>query len=261
MGQAYIDVDRSNGPGRGNVYVLASVLRLSNSDPGDVMFARSTDGGQTWDDPIRINDDLSSSDYQWFGTMSVAPNGRIDAVWLDTRDAPGNSLNSSLYYAYSLDQGETWTANIRLSDEFDPHVGWPNQNKMGDYFHMVSDDAGAHLAWCGTFNGEQDVYYGRITPDVVGIEEFRQETRLSVSNHPNPFTETTTIRYVLNHSSEVDLAIYDAYGKRVQTLVKETRDAGAYKISFDAGNLAKGVYHCRLSTGRQTVTSKMILIR
>ena len=34
---------------------------------------------------------------------------------------------------------------------------------MGDYFHMVSDDSGAHLAWAGTFNGEQDVYYGRIS--------------------------------------------------------------------------------------------------
>jgi len=56
LGQAYIDVDISDGEGRGNVYVLASVKR-NNGDPCDVMFARSTDGGTTWDDPVRINTD------------------------------------------------------------------------------------------------------------------------------------------------------------------------------------------------------------
>ena len=41
-----------------------------------------------------------------------------------------------------VDGGVTWSLNERLSEAFDPHVGWPNQDKMGDYFHMVSDDAG-----------------------------------------------------------------------------------------------------------------------
>lgn len=56
LGQSYIDADRSTGPGRGNVYVLASVNR-DNGDPGDVMFARSTDGALSWDLPVRVNDD------------------------------------------------------------------------------------------------------------------------------------------------------------------------------------------------------------
>ena len=47
-GQVWIAVDRSSGPTRGNVYLLASVARNSNSDPLDVMFARSTDGGSSW---------------------------------------------------------------------------------------------------------------------------------------------------------------------------------------------------------------------
>ena len=49
-----------------------------------------------------------------------------------------------------------------LTPAFDPHVGWPQQNKMGDYFDMNSDDLGADLAYAATFNGEQDVYYIRI---------------------------------------------------------------------------------------------------
>ena len=62
----------------------------------------------------------------------------------------------------TADGGVTWSVNERLSDAFDPQLGYPNQDKMGDYFHMVSDLVGADLAYAATFNGEQDVYYLRI---------------------------------------------------------------------------------------------------
>ena len=162
-GQAWIAADNSDGPYRGNVYLLCSVWRSSTSDPLDVMFARSEDGGDNWSDPIRVNDDPGDDAYQWFGTMSVAPNGRIDVIWLDTRADPGG-YDSVLHYSYSEDAGQTWSASEPLTPAFDPHLGWPQQNKMGDYFDMVSDNAGVHLAYAATFNGEQDVYYARIQP-------------------------------------------------------------------------------------------------
>jgi hypothetical protein len=166
LGQTLIAVDTSGGSYHGNVYLLASVERNSTTDPLDVMFARSTNGGVNWSSPIKINDDPGTSAYQWFGTMSVAPNGRIDVIWLDTRDNPGTYL-SALYYSNSTDGGVTWSANERLSDYFNPHLGWPQQNKMGDYFDMVSESNGAHLSWAATFNGEQDVYYSFITDTTV----------------------------------------------------------------------------------------------
>jgi hypothetical protein len=168
-GQTSIAIDTSGGPFDGNIYLLCSVDRNSNSDPADVMFALSTNGGVSFSSPVRVNDDVGTSAWQWFGTMSVAPTGRIDAVWLDTRDNPG-SYNSALYYSYSTDAGVTWSQNEKLSDSFNPHVGWPQQDKMGDYFHMVSDSNGASLAWAATFNNEQDVYYSYIAPTIVPVE-------------------------------------------------------------------------------------------
>ena len=162
MGQAWIATDHSSGPNNGNVYLLASVSPNGSPDPMDVRFSRSTDGGDTWSSSVRVNDDPGTGDYQWFGTMSVAPNGRIDAVWLDTRDGPG-AYDSSLYYSWSEDAGATWAENMRITEDFDPHVGWPQQDKMGDYFHMVSMNDAAHLAFATTLNGEQDVYYARFT--------------------------------------------------------------------------------------------------
>jgi hypothetical protein len=132
LGQTLIGVDTSDGPYHDNVYLLCSVNRNSTSDPADVMFVRSTNGGVSWSSPIKINDDPGTSAYQWFGTMSVAPDGRIDIIWLDTRDNPGTYL-SALYYSNSKDGGITWSQNEGLSDFFNPHIGWPQQNKMGDY--------------------------------------------------------------------------------------------------------------------------------
>jgi hypothetical protein len=116
----------------------------------------------TWTAPVRVNDDPPGTDaWQWFGTLSVAPNGRIDAVWNDTRNS-GSDHISELYYSFSTDAGETWSENVALSEPFDSWVGWPNQNKLGDYYDMVSDEVGANLAYAATFNGEQDVYFMRI---------------------------------------------------------------------------------------------------
>ncbi len=164
LGQTWIAVNKTAGPNRGHVYMLASV-QPAGGDPLDVRFTRSTDGGQTWSPSIRVNDDPTNNGaYQWFGTMSVAPNGRIDAIWNDTRDDPSNQL-SRVYYSYSTDEGVTWTPNQAMTPQFNSMVGFPNQNKIGDYYDMESDLMGASLAYSATFNGEQDVYFMRITVD------------------------------------------------------------------------------------------------
>ncbi len=164
MGQVWVAINPTVGPNRGHVYMLCSV-DPSGSDPLDIKFSRSVDGGMTWSAPVRVNDDSTSNGaWQWFGTMSVAPNGRIDAVWNDTRDDPGNNL-SRVYYAYSVDEGVTWTANVPLTPQWDSTVGFPNQNKIGDYYDMESDLGGAGLAYAATFNNEEDVYFMRITVD------------------------------------------------------------------------------------------------
>ncbi|MBD3869397.1 MAG: hypothetical protein IFK94_14850, partial [Acidobacteria bacterium] len=161
LGQNWVAVDHSDGPTRGNVYMLASVAPNASADPLDVMFSSSTDGGTSWSTPKRLNTDPGTSAWQWFGTMSVAPNGRIDAVWLDTRNAIGGYF-SELYYSFSTDAGLTWSPEEAVSPAFDPHIGWPQQDKMGDYLHMVSDEFGANLAYAATLNGEQDVYFVRL---------------------------------------------------------------------------------------------------
>jgi hypothetical protein len=250
LGQANIDVDISGGIGDGNIYVLASVVPFSGPDDADVAFAKSIDGGSTWSDPIWINDEQGEGNTHWFGTMSVAPNGRIDAVWLDTRVSGGPDF-SALYYSYSLDQGDTWSANIQLSDAFDPHLGYPQQNKMGDYFDMTSDDHGAHLAWANTLNGEEDVYYSRIylsEASIVGIDE-QMELHPTIS--PNPGDGIFNIKGI---TPSTTITVLNILGEPLQQSTSSTS-----KTTINISNYPAGVYFLKCtSEGGQTYTTRII---
>ena len=163
-GQVFLAVDRSGTSTNNNIYMLASVQPTGFNSGTDVMFVRSTNGGQTFSAPHRINDDpINHNKWHWFGTLSVAPNGRIDSVWLDTRNA-ANNTDSQLFYSYSTDGGNTWSPNVAVSNSFNPFLGYPNQNKMGDYITIVSDNTGGNVAYCATFNLEEDIYYVRVAP-------------------------------------------------------------------------------------------------
>jgi hypothetical protein len=167
-GQIFLAVDRSGGATNNNIYMVASV---SSGGGTNVMFSRSTDGGATFSAAQRINDDpVNPNKWHWFGTIGVAPNGRIDSVWLDSRNA-ANNIDSQLFYSYSTDGGVTWAPNVAVSNSFNPLEGWPIQQKIGDYITIVSDNTGGDVAYSATFNfnpssgqHEQDVYFVRVSP-------------------------------------------------------------------------------------------------
>jgi hypothetical protein len=173
-GQLFLAIDHSGGPTNNNIYMLASVQPPGRSTT-DVMFVRSTDGGLTFSPPQKINDDpVNPSKWHWFGTFAVAPNGRLDAVWYDTRNA-ANNTDSQLFYSFSTDAGVTWSPNVAVSNAFNPFEGYPNQSKIGDYITIVSDETGGNVAYSATFNfnpqrnqHEEDVYYVRVFPGGQG---------------------------------------------------------------------------------------------
>jgi hypothetical protein len=166
-GQVFLAVDRSGTSTNNNIYMLASLLPDDFTARTNVMFAKSTDGGATFSAPRKINDDpVNPAKWHWFGALSVAPNGRIDVVWLDSRNA-ANNTDSQLYYSFSSNGGDTWSPNVAVSTSFDPFIGYPNQNKIGDYMTVVSDNGGANVAYPATFNQEEDIYFVHIDPSLV----------------------------------------------------------------------------------------------
>ncbi|MEO8045428.1 MAG: hypothetical protein ABI674_11040 [Spartobacteria bacterium] len=245
-GQVFLAIDRSGGSTNNNIYMVASVVPNGRSTT-DVMFVRSTDGGLTFSAPKKINDDpVNPSKWHWFGTMAVAPNGRLDAVWFDSRNA-ANNTDSQLFYSWSTDAGVTWAPNVAVSNSFNPSEGYPNQSKIGDYITIVSDNTGADVAYSATFNfnpsrnqHEEDVYYVRVAPPTSSLTLLSASSRLThgtagTFDVPMPLTGVSGVE---DRSSSTYSAVFTFSGAVTSgevTVVGGTASVGA--ISFSGNSM------------------------
>ena len=82
-----------------------------------------------------------------------------------------------------------------------------------------------------------------------------------MQNFPNPFTESTQIRFGLPERSRAKIEVYNALGQRVQTLLDAMMPAGFHNVSFDASTLESGLYLYRLQAGSFDGVKRMILIK
>ncbi len=93
------------------------------------------------------------------------------------------------------------------------------------------------------------------------IEANIPETAFLNQNYPNPFNPKTTIPFGIDKDSEVTLEIFDILGRKISTVIDQRLTAGSYNISYQAQNLASGVYFYRLTTDSKTFIQKFTLIK
>jgi hypothetical protein len=87
-----------------------------------------------------------------------------------------------------------------------------------------------------------------------------------IGPYPNPFNPRTELQFELDHASHVEFAIHDTAGRRLRTLINETRDAGDHRVQWDgrdeAGRMVSaGVYFAKLRTEEGTAVRKLVLIK
>jgi uncharacterized repeat protein (TIGR02543 family) len=107
---------------------------------------------------------------------------------------------------------------------------------------------------------------GRANSDVIVStqDEPKKDLPSSISlgqNYPNPFNPVTTINYELNDPGKVRLMVYDLTGRLVAELVNERKSAGRYSVSWDATNVASGVYFYRLEASGEVISKSLTLIK
>ncbi len=110
----------------------------------------------------------------------------------------------------------------------------------------------------------------KVEDDAQHVQNFKLE-----QNYPNPFNPSTTISFSIPTEEFVSLKVFNSLGEEVAELVNETKPAGNYSISFDAGShsgavrnlpavrqgLTSGIYFYKLSAGDFTQTKKMIYLK
>jgi len=88
-------------------------------------------------------------------------------------------------------------------------------------------------------------------------------------NFPNPFKDSTKIKYCLPVKTDVNLTVYNSVGEKVKELVNTMQEAGTYEIKLGSGDFPNGSYYYRIqavdpltnSSQPFVETKKMILLR
>jgi len=132
--------DVSNGEHHGTIYINWSDQRNGEEDT-DVFVAKSTDGGKTFSEPIRVNDDESGK-HQFFTWMTIdQTTGFLYSVFYDRRNY--SDTQTDVYLAYSFDGGNTWT-NERISEK--PFVP-SDKIFFGDYNNIAAHKGMIRPIW------------------------------------------------------------------------------------------------------------------
>ncbi len=194
---------------------------------GGTALLMTTNSGLNWvNPPAALPGTANLSGITGFGTQ-----------WVVTRQA-------TVIYL-SPDNGATWTTSYTAPAGNFRHVAKNRANNL--VYYGVRSNGG--ISKGNLLVGIEPV--SNIVPDRFELKQ----------NYPNPFNPNTTIEFSIPKNSFVKLAVYDALGREVNSLLNNELKAGEYNINFSAADLSSGTYYYKLISGELVETKKMILVK
>ena len=100
-----------------------------------------------------------------------------------------------------------------------------------------------------------------IGPVVTSINELNLNNNTKTETYPNPFANSTTIKYALTEQEKVKIDVYNALGNKITTIIEEYQNIGEHSAVFNADNYSSGMYYYTIQTGKRTKNGKMVLLR
>lgn len=181
--------------------------------------------------------------------------------------------------SYSTDGGVIWSAVKNLTTtplvgegcpQMAKNIGTDNRLHItyGTSWRTSQPSDTADLYWAAQFAGGAQVktYNYFFEEDLVGVEGGPAKTTLPAAYElaaarPNPTHGNTAIQYTLPAAGQVNLAVYNAAGQLVKTLVSGQRSAGVHSAQWDGRGVSSGVYFYRLNVGTFTKTQTVVVVR
>jgi hypothetical protein len=218
------------------------LLRISNPDVPAAIAFRHYDAA-----PLApTNPQLSSN----------PGNGLVKFTW-----TKNNEPDISLYEIWRKvhETGDIWQSIGTTTNTYfvDPDYYYaPGSGDFGLTYRVRAKDVGNNYSSYSSEVSTRGEHMGKKSVAANSQLDFNLRP-----NYPNPFNPSTTISYSIKEDGLVTLKVYDMLGNEVAELLNEQKEAGYYKLEFDASNLPSGVYIYKLQSGKFTAVNKMILMR
>ena len=228
---------------------------------------KSKDGGNTWQVTslpevgivYDIEIDLKYINYIYCGAWLYGFYFSNDAgkTWKNYNDGLPDSI--TVYKIQVKDNRIFIVANWRDSGgiymrESDSH--WHKIGINGDRVNTIL------LNEQNIYAGYNGIYKKNILADINDKRiKTKKNKSIFLSNYPNPFNNTTIIKYQISSKSFIEIEIFDVLGRKQKTLLKESKNPGNYKLKFIVKDLASGIYIVQLKTEKEIIRRKMIKLR
>ncbi len=87
------------------------------------------------------------------------------------------------------------------------------------------------------------------------------QSSMHLSNYPNPFSDQSTLSFVLDQGQDVKIELFDIYGQKVDDILHAYLPPGTHYFPMRAGQLSPGIYYCRVKAGNQISTRAVQILK
>ncbi len=220
-------VDISEGPYKGYIYIVWANRGVPGQNTGsdvDIYMIRSTDNGETWDTPVRVNQDpIGQGKKHYMPWIAVDPvTGIISVIFYDNRNTSAAN-KAEAWVAVSSNAGETWE-DFRVSDvEFKPEpIPGLAGGYFGDYLGITAYDGKVYPVWTDNRTGKAMTYVSPFSTMIIN-------NPYDLTAEPNH--ETGVIHLQWNHEQTDGFVQYKIYKDDV--LIDTTNDLEYYDTLTD----------------------------
>ncbi|HVA97840.1 MAG TPA: T9SS type A sorting domain-containing protein [Bacteroidia bacterium] len=180
----------------------------------------TSDGGQTWTSPTRVNDDpIGDGKFQDLVWANYDTNGNLLITWRDCRNASGTGYQqpTDMYCSVSTDNGNTFGTNVRLSNitvPFDTIL----DEKGNDFMTCSFLNDTIYASWGDVRTGHLTIFFTKTSASTgLGVQTLVQSQNMPEAKiFPNPSDgKNIFLQLISAENSDADISIYDVLGKKV----------------------------------------------
>lgn len=195
-----------------------------------------------------------------------------ERVTLRTPDDGSNNVSVSPTFRWNrADFADSYNMQISTNSDFSADLDEISEITGGGsvitYSQLLLDGSTTYYWRVRATNAFGDSEWSTVwsfTTETVTSAENEEQLPTEIvlyPNYPNPFNPTTSISYSLPQATSVNLQVFDLTGRLVATLASGMMPAGRHEVSFDASNMASGMYIYRLEAGTYIRHNKMLLVK